>query len=86
MLFSHTRSAQPVSGSVGQVSDCTMGRRPRPQETRDTIDTDNWVLLLVSEWPLIAERESHESCPLRGSSSPRPREIQIPSDWPVVAG
>lgn len=83
MLFSHTRSAQPVSGSVGQVSDCTMGRRPLPQETRDTTDTDNWVLL--GEVAAYRSRESRV-LPAERPSSPGPREIQVPSDWPVVAG
>lgn len=50
-------------------------------------DTDNWVGCWC--WPLIAEERGHESCLLRGPSSPGPERSRCPRiglSWPAEEG
>lgn len=82
MLFSFTLS-QPGGGSVGQVSDCTMAgdhdlRRPETRQTDRQVGGAGAGRLLQKERSRVLPAER----PLES----RPREIQIPSDWPAMAG
>ncbi|KAI7775981.1 hypothetical protein LA080_006053 [Diaporthe eres] len=62
-----------------------MGRRPRPQETRDTTDGQ----LGGAGAGRLSQKRGHESCLLRGPSSPGPERSRSPRiglPWPAEEG